>query len=211
MTFRNYIIGVDFDNTIVSYDDIFYNEALQQDLINTNVKKYKKDIRDRIRQLPEGENEWQRLQDIGYGPKMEEAKLIDGVFTFFELCQLYKIKVNIVSHKTKYTELDGTKINLRAVALEWMRNKKFFNSEGLGLSQENIYFESTRHEKIERIISLMCTHFIDDLEETFLESFFPQNIEKIIYSPFKQNLNLQGVRVVTSWKEIIDYFFGQET
>lgn len=204
----DYIIGVDFDNTLVSYDDIMYSVALEEGLIYSAIRKSKKDIRNRIRQLPDGEMEWQRLQAIVYGPRMGEARLIDGVQTFFELCKQHKVRVYIVSHKTEYASLDETGINLRVAAITWMRRNGFFEADGLGLSQNDVYFESTRREKIERIRHLGCTHFIDDLEETFLEELFPMNAEKILYAPHMQHSSLPGARVFTTWKEISGYFFN---
>ena len=204
----DYIIGVDFDNTIVSYDDLMHRVAVQRGLIHPDVRKSKKHIRDSIRQLPDGEIEWQRLQAIVYGPRTGEARLIEGVQTFFNLCKQHKVAVYIISHKTEYANFDETRTNLRLAALAWMRQNSFFETDGLGLSQENVYFESTRREKIERIKHLGCTHFIDDLEETFLEDSFPANVEKILYAPHMQHSFLPGVRVVTTWEEVSDYFFN---
>ena len=53
----NYVIGIDFDNTLVSYDDVLYDEALQRGLIHLDSGKGKKDIRDMIRRKPNGEIE----------------------------------------------------------------------------------------------------------------------------------------------------------
>ncbi len=203
----NYMIGVDFDNTIVHYDAVMHRVALQQGLIHSDTRKSKRDIRDRIRQLPDGEMKWQRLQAIVYGSRMEEAKLIDGVQAFFELCKPYKVKVYIISHKTEFARFNGTVTNLRVAAVTWMRKSRFFEFDGLDLSQEDVYFESTRREKIERIRYLRCTHFIDDLEETFFENSFPRNVEKILYAPHGKHVALQGIRVITSWEAMIDYFF----
>lgn len=202
------IIGIDLDNTIVSYEDIIHKVALQRGLIQLDVGKNKKNIRDRIRQMPDGEIEWQRLQAIVYGSRMEEARVIDGVQTFFELCKLYKVKVYIISHKTEFARFDETGTNLRVVAMTWMKENKFFETDGLDMLQENVYFESNRHEKIERIRHLRCTHFIDDLEETFFENSFPKSIEKILYAPYIQCMSLSEVKVFTTWEEISDYFFN---
>lgn len=203
----NHVIGVDFDNTLVSYDDIIYGTAIQQGLISPGIGNGKRDIRDRIRELPGGEIEWQRLQAIVYGTRMDEAKLIDGVQEFFEFCKRYQARTYIISHKTEFVMLDGMNINLRTAALAWMRKSRFFEDEGLGLSQQDVYFESTRGEKIQRIRSLRCTHFIDDLEETFLENSFPMNVERILYAPYMFHSSLQGIRVMSSWREIGEYFF----
>lgn len=207
----DYIIGVDFDNTIVSYDEVIYNVALEKGWIKPEAKKSKKEIRDTIRQLPGGEIKWQRVQAAVYGPRMGEARLIDGVRPFFEWCKRHQVRVYIVSHKTEFARRDETGTNLRMTALVWMRQNGFFDSDGMGLPEKNVYFESTRRQKVARIRELKCSHFIDDLEETFLETGFPPNVKKILYAPHKVHSSLLGVRVVSSWEEISDYFFSTRT
>ena len=94
--------------------------------------------------------------------------------------------------------------------MTWMRNHGFFDSDGLGLSENDVYFESTRIEKIERIKKLGCTHFIDDLEELFLEESFPGHVGKILFAPYGMKLSLRGVIVASSWKDIHNYFFNEK-
>jgi hypothetical protein len=205
------IIGVDFDNTIVSYDALMYRTAVHKGLIDNKVRKNKKRIRDAIRKTPNGEIEWQKLQAQVYGPIMHEAQLIDGVDTFFEHCNRQDISVHIVSHKTEYANYDTTDTNLRAAALKWMSAHDFFEADGIGLSYQKIYFESTRQAKINRIKKLRCTHFIDDLEETFLEVSFPEGVKKILYAPQSYKTSLKDAWRVTQWKDINDYFFSAKT
>ena len=204
-----YIIGIDFDNTLVSYEQVIYKVAEQQGLNICGTNKSKKNIRDSIRLLPNGEIEWQKLQAIVYGPRMGEAKLIDGVKEFLSLCKQNNIKVYIVSHKTEYARFDQTKTNLRKAALSWMGKNGFFEDDGLGLSKENVYFEATRIEKIERIRYLACTHFIDDLEELFLELSFPAGIVKVLFAPDKLSLagEISDVRLYNTWNDIGSYLF----
>jgi hypothetical protein len=202
------IIGVDFDNTLVTYDELLHSLAVQQGLIHPTAEKNKKCIRDQIRQLPDGEIEWQRLQALAYGPRIVEARLIDGVWRFFKLCKQNKVKVYIISHKTEFANYDETHTNLRKAALDWMVANHFFQEEGFGLSPETVFFGAIRQEKIEYIKKLNCTHFIDDLEETFFEETFPSNVEKILFAPHPQPADLPGVKVVTSWQEVSDYFFS---
>lgn len=203
----NYIIGVDFDNTLVNYDGVMHETAVQFGFIQPDVKKNKKEIRDAVRQLPEGEIKWQRLQAFVYGKGMENAVLIEGVPRFFNACRSAGLSVYIVSHKTDRAARDESGMNLRDVALAWMKKNRFFEREGLGLSSDHVYFESTRQGKIERIEKLRCTHFIDDLEETFLESSFPDDVEKIFFDPPRQEPALPGVKRFASWREIYEYFF----
>ena len=58
------IIGMDFDNTIVSYDQVMHTVALEQEWIEPQLVKSKKQIRDHIRLLSDGERKWQKLQAI---------------------------------------------------------------------------------------------------------------------------------------------------
>lgn len=204
----NYIIGMDLDNTLVSYDEVMHRVAIEEGLIPIGVSKNKKDIRNGIRRLPDGELQWQKLQAIVYGQKMDEAKLIDGVREFFDFCKRYQAKVYIVSHKTEFANADIVTTNLQAAAMGWMRRNKFFEPDGFGLSPGDVYFESTRRKKIKRIRRLECTHFIDDLEETFFDTSFPAGVEKILYAPHVRHSPLQGAKVVLAWEEISDYFFG---
>jgi len=202
------VIGVDFDNTVVSYDDVMHRVALQQGLIQQDVPRSKQHIRDSVRQLVDGEIAWQKLQGLVYGPRMGEARLIAGVAAFFQRCNQYRVSVYIISHKTEYGHYDETRTNLRVASLTWMRENRFFEEAGLGLSEEQVFFEPTRRSKIARIISLKCTHFIDDLEETFLEDSFPQKVERILYAAHSQHSIVPGLRVAGTWENINDHFFG---
>lgn len=200
------IIGVDFDNTLVSYDDLLERLARERGLVPADTAPGKKTIRDSIRQLPEGEIEWQKLQGVVYGPRMDEAQLIGGVPDFFQACRQHGVRSVIVSHKTEYAGYDDTRTNLRQSALAWMEAHRFFESDGLGLRREDVHFAGTRAEKIAAIKQIGCTLFIDDLEETYLEPTFPSDVEKLLFAP-RGHAPLPGVRVCHTWREILDYVF----
>ena len=70
------------------------------------------------------------------------------------------------------------------------------------IESESCFFHSTRQDKIKRIRNLDCTHFIDDLEETFLEESFPEKVEKILFDPHGQYSPRPGVKICSSWQEI---------
>ena len=202
------MIGVDFDNTIVRYDDVMHREARSRGLIDPSTVSSKRAIRDQIRRLPGGEWEWQHLQAIVYGPEIHEASLATGVEAFFLACLEHDIRVVIISHKTTYASVDETQTNLRVAALEWMRQRRVFDRDGFGLSSADVYFASSRQEKIAWISRLGCTAFIDDLEETFAEPGFPSDVDKILYAPHGPVSTLPAVKTVASWQEIRDVFFA---
>jgi hypothetical protein len=199
-------IGIDFDNTIVGYDEVMYRLASERGLISGGVQT-KRAVRDRIRQLPDGEAEWQKLQALAYGPLMGEARLLDGADQFIHRCRRAGMPVFIVSHKTTYANCDQTGTNLRTAAMEWMRAHRFFEADGLNLDSAAVYFESTRADKIARIEDVGCSHFIDDLEEVFLEPSFPRGVEKILYAPDAATPAVSGATMVSSWQALCDYFF----
>jgi hypothetical protein len=202
------VIGLDFDNTIVSYDALVHSIALKRGLIEVYTDAAKRTVRDRIRQLPDGEVEWQKLQALVYGPLMTRASLIDGVREFVRRCHDSDVRVHVVSHKTEFAAYDSTHTNLRTAALEWMAAHAFFDREGLALRYEDVHFESTREAKIARIVALGCTHFLDDLEEVFSEASFPPTVEKLLYVP-DGRLDLAGeMKVIPTWTALHEYFFG---
>ena len=198
----NIKIGIDFDNTIVCYDNIFYSIALEKGYIKNDVPPKKKIIRDIIRKNF-GEIIWQKLQLEIYGSKIIEAKPFVGVFDF--ILDLLKLgfDVYIISHKSQYASIDETKSkDLIKAARNWL-HKYFFISLNANLFQENnVFFEPTRRMKIQRISSLGCNIFIDDLLETFLDINFPDNTRKILFSSSNFIPNKHSITQCSNWEEI---------
>lgn len=206
----SYRLGVDFDNTVVEYDALLYREARQRGLIPSEMTTCKREIRDWIRRAPEGDREWQKLQALLYGVGIKDAAPASGVAEFFAACRRQAVEVFIVSHKTQYAALDERRIDLREAAVAWLQAHRLFEADGGVLSPDDVYFEPTRTDKIARIRRLGCTHFIDDLEETFLEPDFPSEVHKILYASHERSADLPDVQVAGSWQEIVKSLFHDE-
>jgi hypothetical protein len=161
-------IGIDFDNTLINYDDVFFAMAKRSGLIGSGVPSRKRDVRDAIRKLPDGELTWQRLQGQVYGKGIAEAAM---------------------------------------AALDWMTAQGLFDGDH-GISLGNVYFESTRAEKLGRIAVLGLTHFIDDLKEVLADPDFPPNVERIL---FDDEVQPQAASCITcsTWSEIEKQVFGR--
>lgn len=202
------IVGIDFDNTIASYDEPMHRSAVARGLIPAGLPKNKKSIRDAIRALEDGESKWRELQVFSYGPGMPEARPMDGVREFMSACKERGIDVLIVSHKTEYANFGDPTVNLRAAALGWLEAQGFVDSARIGVGRGQIFFEGTRQEKIERIRALGVTHFVDDLEETFLEASFPAGVEKILFSPQSAPGDQGAWRTFAAWPAIQQYLLG---
>ena len=67
-------IGIDFDNTIIAYDEVFCAAAKRRGLIAAEFIGGKQAVRDAIRLLPDGELAWQRLQGQVYGKGIGERE-----------------------------------------------------------------------------------------------------------------------------------------
>ncbi len=212
-TSAQWVIGLDFDNTIVSYDSAFYRVALEQKLIVADallVNPGKKVIRDTIRQLPDGEIRWQELQSLVYGTRMQEAVLMEGLWDFVLTCRASACKVYIISHKTEFANFGDPRPSLRQAALNWMEQNNFFEETGLGFLRSDVFFGATRSEKLNHIIHLGCTHFIDDLEEVFLESTFPMMVHRILYAPQGgASASSSGITVMCTWQDITRHLFSR--
>lgn len=200
------ILGLDFDNTIVSYDDLIFDTALDWGWIPGDMTRNKKTIRDHIR-VTQDDIAWQKLQAYIYGPGMKQAKLMDDIAEVIQECHRREVPIFIVSHKTPFASMDeDQQYDLRDTARAWMQSQQFFNEDGLGLNPDHVYFEVTRDDKVKRVEALGCTHFVDDLEETFLENNFPPKTSKLLFTA-EQETAVQDARIVSSWKKIYDALF----
>jgi len=198
------LIGIDFDNTIICYDQVFHRLALESELIPFDLPTGKNYIRNHFRN--EGKEAlWTEMQGLVYGDKIIEAEPYPGVDDFFSYCKLKSIPTCIVSHKTRHP-YRGPKYDLHDAGCKWLLAKGFLDEEKSGMSAGQIYFELTKEEKIQRIVSLNCTHFIDDLPEILLADGISGNIKKILFDPAGDFHDLSGIERKRSWFEIIEFF-----
>lgn len=168
--------------------------------------KNKKIIRDYIRNIKDGELIWRHLQAEVYGPRINEAVISNGLVKFLIYCSDNNIDTCIVSHKTTYSNLEGSKVNLRDSALKWLTINGFFLNRKWGIDSSKIFFEDTIEKKISKIKNIGVTHFIDDLEEIFLNPLFPEEVIKILYSKEKCNEN---IKVFSDWYDIKKYISNE--
>ena len=199
-------IGIDFDNTIIAYDDVFCIAAKACGLIHPEFSGSKQAVRDAIRLLPDGELAWQRLQGQVYGKGIGGAKMVVGVESFLRRCRAEGCAVVVVSHKTEYGHFDIDRVNLRKAALDWMAGQELLGGD-YGIALANVYFESTRADKLARIATLSLTHFIDDLEEVLGDPDFSPNVERILFADGAQPASPSYISCST-WRDIELQVFG---
>ncbi len=182
------IIGIDFDNTIIDYSNLFEIVAKKKKYkLNSNLNKasLKKFL---IKNKKE--NEWTIIQGEVYGKYIMRAKLQKGFIKLFKYLLKQNIKIFIVSHKTKYPYL-GKKINLRKAATKWIEKNIINKDKNFQFSIKNVYFENTIEKKINRIAKLKCDIFIDDL--TKILNLLPKNIDKFLFNPYVKKKKLKKI------------------
>jgi hypothetical protein len=202
-------IGIDFDNTIVCYDDVFCNLAFNKGWVNKNSGLSKNKVRDLIHKSNNGIEKWKELQSMVYSDLISIAPPMSDVFKFIKSCNYHNISICIVSHKTEYAEIDTNGGNLREKALDWIHAHKV--KYGVHLPADNIYFTDTREEKIKLIKKLKFDYFIDDLEGVLCHRIFPRDVRRILISRSKKRVysNCSLTRK-KNWSEIRDYVLGKE-
>jgi len=204
-------IGIDFDNTIAEYDDAFALAAREARLIDLPAPAGKREIRRAIRKLDDGERKWMRLQGEVYGKWMSRAVVCRGMGEFLRRCRRRPdVEIFIVSHKTEFGHFDGARVNLRDAARAWMEAHAFFSPDGFGIPARNLYFESTREAKLERISELRCSHFIDDLEEVLNHPRFPVGVDRILFTNGGKPDAPGTCRVCGNWAEIEEVILGSD-
>ena len=203
------LIGLDFDNTIANYDSVFKEISFQYDLLEDGWQGTKKELKQIILSLPKGEETWMKIQGKVYGEFMHKAELMPGVANFLFHCKIKEIPICVISHKTEYGHFDDKKISLRNEAMKWMGEKNLFNKSYFSLTKDKVFFSSTRKEKVEKILTIGCSHFIDDLIEVFEEPHFPKDTKKILLDASCKNSNKQ-LSVFDNWTDINNALLGEQ-
>lgn len=204
-------IGIDFDNTIIGYDTVFCRLAKAAKLVDDSYSGSKRELREIVQASAEGDLAWQRLQGKAYGEFINLAEIFAGFKEFIATCNQYQeVEVFIVSHKTELGHHDEKRVNLREAAREWLREQGFFGNAIPFIKEENLFFETTREEKIARIKALNCTHFIDDLPEVLFASSFPQSVQRFWFLPEDQSAHTgySDVSIFTNWADIKNAIFA---
>lgn len=194
------LIGVDFDNTIVCYDEVFHRVAIERGLIPAEVPVTKGKVRDYLRQCGK-EDIWTELQGYVYGACMKDATPFPGMLEFFVQCKQLGLDVSIISHRTRYP-FQGPVYDLHMAAYEWLELYGFYDPSKIGLSPDQIYFELTKQDKLDRIAKVGCNYFVDDLPEFLAEPGFPAGVERILFDPNDNYSACHNFHRVNSWMEI---------
>lgn len=192
------IIGIDFDNTIIRYDNVFGAVALKNGVITNPNLKNKSDVKSFL--IASGrETDWTELQGKVYGSHINEAKPYDN---FLKVCQDLIFgghELKIISHKTKYPFL-GERVNLREAAMDWLIEKKIVGKTTNKIDEKRVFFCNTIEQKVQEISKQKCDVFIDDLMDVL--DLVDNSIVKVFFDPAGKNRKSGSLRSMKSWNEI---------
>lgn len=197
------LVGLDFDNTIVLYDELFRRLAVERYGMPDAVPPSKVAVRAWFWSQPEGNTPWTELQGVVYGTRIQDAELAPGVEEFLTACVARGVHLAIVSHKTQYPAL-GPRVDLRAAARDFLAAKGLLDSQRTGLTLEQVSFCPTRDAKVAEIARRGCDAFVDDLPEVFSHPAFPAATRKVLYDRTGAAATPppQGIKACGSWKAI---------
>jgi hypothetical protein len=194
------VIGVDFDNTIVCYDDLFHGVAVEQGMIPASVAASKGEVRAYLEERGQGDT-WTKLQGYVYGARLPAAVPFSGVVEFFRRSVAAGVPVCIISHKTRYPAL-GPAYDLHEAAQQWLEMQGFYDPARIGLARDRVYFELTQEAKVNRIAEVGCAIFIDDLPDVLMRPEFPSRAQRILFDPHRQYAAEKAYHHTSSWSEI---------
>ena len=87
MNYSSIHIGLDFDNTLIDYSNVFSSAAREKGWVD-GASYTKKEIREETRKLPNGDHKWQVLQSLVYGSFIHQARIMEGAKDFLIFCQI---------------------------------------------------------------------------------------------------------------------------
>jgi len=192
-------IGLDFDNTIVCYDQAIAQLAEQLLELPEEVPRTKLGLRDHLRANGR-EPEWTAFQGELYGPGMRYAQPFEGAITTMQQLVAEGHELLIISHRSR-RPYAGPPHDLHAAARNWV--DKRLQSAGLFVEgNESVNFLETRQDKVARIAELGCQAFLDDLPEVLGDPGFPASATGILFDPSSVTPTQEGQLSISAWSKL---------
>ena len=191
-------VGLDFDNTLIDYDELFYSIALEKGLIPVQIDKTKIAVRKYLKDNGK-ENIFTLLQGEVYGLHIKRASQSYGMMQSLKILKENSIEFIIISHKTLHP-YSGPKYDLHKAAMSWLEKNEFFDQNGLNFRKENVFFEITIENKIKRIDDSGLTYYIDDL--TKILKMINSSINRIHFNPNSEDQRIEGIINMKDWEDL---------
>jgi len=196
------IVGLDFDNTIVCYDQAIVKLSQSITDLPSSISRNKLGLRDHLRATGR-EGEWTAFQGTLYGPGMELAEPFEGALETMLQMSADGHRLVIISHRSRYPYA-GPLYDLHTAARTWVAQR--LQSLGLfssTLDHENaVNFLETREEKIAMIGKLACDVFLDDLPEVLNDEHFPSRTMPVLFDPTREHVAKANTYLLNDWQHL---------
>ncbi|MDC0253257.1 hypothetical protein OAK75_00065 [Bacteriovoracales bacterium] len=171
-------IGFDFDNTIVSYESLFYDLAIEKEYFQKehNVPKIKSVVKELLINQDGHDLRWRELQSLAYGKEITKAQPFPNAISVISELKKQEHDLFIVSHKTEYSNYQKG-VNLRKVARNWIKLNQ------VDIKEENVFFCETIEKKIDKVSQLRLDFFFDDLLKVLQHNNWPEHTQGIHFLP----------------------------
>ena len=197
-------IGLDFDNTIVSYDRAIEVLADRMLELPDELPRNKTSLRDYLRAAGR-EEDWTNFQGALYGPGMAYAEPFEGAVETLQILQAEGHRLSIVSHKSR-RPYAGPPYNLHKAAKSWiathLQSKGLFVDKGKDSPTRTISFLETLEKKLDFIAQIECDVFVDDLPEVLGSTRFPKRTIGILFNEGNDKVESCSTLTIKKWEEL---------
>lgn len=198
------IVGLDFDNCIVNYENAIKKLITDKNIFNSNESaNFNKENFKEIIINRTNEDNWTLIQGSLYGKYIKYAKPYPNAVKIINNL-LKKHSVYIISHKT-LNPFFGRRYNLHKSAQKWIKNNLIDQNKKPLLNNNLISFNEKVEDKIKTISKLGCDIFLDDLPQILTHKEFPKKIDKFLFNPnnkkYDESIYLNSVN---SWNEFYE-------
>jgi len=196
------IIGLDFDNTIVCYDQAIVKLSQSIPGLPPSISRTKLGLRDHLRATGR-EAEWTAFQGTLYGPGMEHAEPFEGALETMLQLVGDGHRLVIISHRSRHPYA-GPSYDLHAAARIWvaqrLQNLGLFSSTLDHINAVN--FLETREGKIAKIGEMKCNVFVDDLPEVLNDGHFPPRTMPVLFDPAGEHVVKGNTYPLIDWRQL---------
>jgi len=193
-------IGLDFDNTIVCYDQAIATLAEECFDLPDQIPRTRLGLRDYLRS-ENREPEWTSFQGLLYGPGMRYAKPFDGAVSTMQQLASDGYELAIISHRSRYPYA-GPEYDLHDAAHNWIISQLHPNKI-FDVPSQPVFFLETLEEKLKRVSDLSCDIFVDDLFTVLDSTDFPKSTLGILFDPANSVSHNQKVNRISSWPSLL--------
>lgn len=174
------VIGIDFDNTLVCYNQPIRLKLQELGLDEKSDHSPKNELKQHL--IEGGGNlAWTLFQGELYGREIEKAQPAEGATQAINTLLHSGYDVRIISHRSLFSAL-GPAYPLHQAAIRFLETRILPEIEPALRDRLSYRFCPSLEKKISEIRDANCHAFIDDLSSVLTHPNFPKNTHRIHYS-----------------------------